>query len=163
MSSIGKTPTWRTVHQSTLGRLDSQRLELLGLLHGQDNSLHQLLNLLVQSSDIGVAVCGLLVYLHRLDPRVVLGGQGVENEVGILVDADEVSWLQCFGGDETDEREEDGLAGGGLDDGALALALGVEVDVGSLGGLILVGVNVEDLQRSQGGLASNTENHSAAL
>jgi hypothetical protein len=37
------------------------------------------------------------------------------------------------------------LTGRSLDDGAFALALSVEVDVGSLGGFILVRVDVKDL------------------
>lgn len=143
--TLSSALAWWTIHQSTLGSLDTQRLELLGLLHGQDDSLDELLDLFVQPSNVGVRVCRLLIDLHRLDSRVILRWQSIENEVRILVDANEVSWLERLGGDESDEGEEDGLTSGSLDDGALALALRVQVDIGSLAGFLLVWVDVEDL------------------
>ena len=88
--------------------------------------------MLVESTDVGIGLCRLLVHLHRLDSRVVLGGEGVENEVGILVDTDQISRFEGFGGNESDERKEDGLTSRGLDDGAFAGTLSVEVDVGTV-------------------------------
>jgi hypothetical protein len=68
-------------HTRTLGCLDADLLEPLGLLHGPHYRLNELLDLLVQTSDIGVLLRWLLVDFHGLDTAVVLGGQGVENEV----------------------------------------------------------------------------------
>ena len=137
--------TGGTVHQAALGCFDAEGLEAFGLLHGHDDGLYELLDLLVEAANVVVRLCRLLVDLHRLDARVVLGGEGIEDEVRVLVDADEVFWSEGGRVDESDEREEDGLPRRGLDDGALALALRVEVDVGALAGLVLVRVNVQDL------------------
>ena len=116
----------------TLGRLDTDFLEPFGLLHGPDDGLYQLLDLLVQAADVGVLLGGLFVHLHRLDSAVVLGGQGVEDQVRVLVDADEVGGLEGVGVNKADEREEDGLPGRRLDDGRLAYAGGIEIDIGTL-------------------------------
>lgn len=137
--------TWRAVHEAALGGLDAEGLEALGLLHGHDDGLYEFFDLLVEAANVVVRLCRLLVDLHRLDARVVLGGERVEDEVRVLVDSDEVFWSEGGGVDESDEREEDGLPRRGLDDGALALALRVEIDVGTLAGLVLIRVNVQDL------------------
>jgi len=94
----------------TFGGLDSNLLEALGLLHGPDDSLDQLFNLLVQTTNVGVLFGRLLVDLHGLDSAVVLGGECVENEVRILVDANEVTRLELFVVDKTDQGQEDCLA-----------------------------------------------------
>ena len=47
--------------------------------------------------------------------------------------------------DEADKREENGLAGGSLDDGGFADAGGVEVDVGAFFGGFFFDVEVKDL------------------
>lgn len=81
----------------------------------------------------------------HLDARVVLGGERVEDEVRVLVHADQVRRLERARLDEPDDGQKDGLARGGLDHDALALALRVQVDARAvLGGLVL-GVDVEDL------------------
>ena len=46
--------------------------------------------------------------------------------------------------DEADEREEDGLAGGGLDDSGFADTCGIEVDVGAFFGCFGSDVEIED-------------------
>ena len=51
--------------------LGSDRLEFICLLH---NSFHQLLNLFLQASNIGIC-------LHCLDTEVKLGREGVEDKV----------------------------------------------------------------------------------
>ena len=137
--------TWRTVHEGTFRCSDTQCLELFGLLHRENDRFDEFFNLLVETSDVGIRLCRLLVNLHGLDSGVVLGGEGVEDEVRVLVDADQISRFERFGGDESDEGEEDGLTGGGLDDGAFAGTLRVEVDVGSVG-FVYIGVDVENLQ-----------------
>jgi hypothetical protein len=124
--------TRRSIHERTLAALDSQRLELVCLLHRKYNRLDQLLNLLIQSSNVRIRIRRFLIHLHRLDPRIVLGRQRIEDEVRVLVDSDEVSGLERGGGDEADEGEENGLARRGLDYRTGARALGVEVDVPSI-------------------------------
>lgn len=47
--------------------------------------------------------------------------------------------------DETDEGQEDGLTGRSLDDGGLAYAGGIQVDVGTLFGGIFFDVQIENL------------------
>jgi len=118
------TEVWKE-RLRTFGSLDSNLLETLGLLHGPDNSLYQLFNLLVQTTDVGVLFGGLFVDFHGLDSAVVLGGESVENEVRVLIDTDEITRLELFVVDEADEGQEDGLASGGLDDGRLAYACGI--------------------------------------
>src|SRR5690242_16089111 len=65
----------------TFGCLDANLLEPLCLLHGPYNSLHQLFNLLVQTSDISVLLRWLFINLHGLDSAVIFGGQCVQNEI----------------------------------------------------------------------------------
>jgi hypothetical protein len=65
----------------TLRRLDANLLKAFSLLHGPDDSLYQLFNLLVQASDIGVLLRRLLVDLHGLHAAVILGGQRVQDKV----------------------------------------------------------------------------------
>lgn len=65
----------------TLGCLDANLLETIRLLHGPDNGLDQLLDLLGQATDVGVLLGRLLVDLHRLDSAVVLCGEGIEDEI----------------------------------------------------------------------------------
>lgn len=64
------------------------------MLHRQHDSLDQLLNLLIKTTDVRVRFCRSLVYFHRLDPRIVLGRQGVENKIGVLLDTDQIARLQ---------------------------------------------------------------------
>ena len=61
------------------------------------------------------------VDLHGLDSRVVLCRKLFEDEVRVLVDADEVAGFHVLGVNEADHRQEVGLTGRRLDDGALAL------------------------------------------
>ena len=84
----------RAVEQHTLGGADTQRHELIRVGHREDHRLGELLDLLVEAADVGVILGGLLVNLHRLDAAVVLGGQHVEDEVGVLIDADQIRGLE---------------------------------------------------------------------
>jgi hypothetical protein len=133
------------VGMCTFGSLDSNLLEALGLLHGPDDSLDQLFNLLVQTTDVGVLFGGLLVDFHGLNSAVVLGRECVENEVRVLVDTDEITGLELFVVDKTNQGEEDGLASRCLDDSRLAYACGIQIDVGTLFGSIFFDVQIEDL------------------
>lgn len=65
----------------TLGRLDADLLEPLRLLHGPYNGLDQLVNLLVEATDIRVLLGRLLINLHGLDPAVVLGRERVQHQI----------------------------------------------------------------------------------
>ena len=62
----------------------------------------------------------LYLYLHGLDPGVVLCGELFEDEVGVLVDANEVAGLQLLWLDEPDHRQEVCLPSRRLDHSALA-------------------------------------------
>ena len=44
-----------------------------------------LLNLLIQAPDVTVLLCGPLVHLHGLHTRVVLCGQGLQDQIGVFV------------------------------------------------------------------------------
>ena len=62
----------------------------------------------------------IVAYLHGLDPRVVFCGELFQDEVGVLVDANEVARLQLFRLDETDDRQEVRLSRRCLDNCAFA-------------------------------------------
>lgn len=83
------------------------------LVYAQDemdsHCLHQLFDLLVQTTNIGVGLGGPLIHLHRLYARVVLGRQLVQNQVRVLVDANEVSRRQLVVGNKADNGQEDSL------------------------------------------------------
>lgn len=53
--------------ECTLGSLDANLLKALCFLHWPYHGFHELLNLLVQSPNICILLCRLLVYLHSLD------------------------------------------------------------------------------------------------
>ena len=59
-------------------------------------------------------------YLHGLDARVVLCGELLEHEVGVLVDAHEVAGLQLLRLDQADHGQEVRLPRRRLDHRALA-------------------------------------------
>lgn len=56
----------------TFRSFDANLLEEISLLHGPDDSLHKLFDLFVQSSNIGVLLCRLLVHFHGFDSTVIL-------------------------------------------------------------------------------------------
>merc|ERR1711935_271304 len=80
----GLARAWRAVHQAALGRLDADVDEALLVRHGQHDRLHQLLDLVVAPAHVVELIRGLLIHLHRLDTRVVLVGQRLEDEVAVL-------------------------------------------------------------------------------
>ena len=61
-----------------------------------------------------------VTHLHGLDPRVVFCGELFQDEVGVLVDANEVARLQLFRLDQTDHGQEVRLSRRGLDNRAFA-------------------------------------------
>lgn len=63
----------------------------------------------------------------RLDARVVLRGQRVQDEVRVLVHAHQVAGLERVGVDEADDGQEDGLPGRRFQHHRLAAAGGVQV------------------------------------
>jgi hypothetical protein len=81
----------------------------------------------------------------HLDARVIFRGEGVEDQVAVLVYSHQVRRLERLGLDQPDDRQEDRLARRRLDHDALALAVGVEVDGGAVVLGLLLGVHVEDL------------------
>ena len=82
--------------QLTLGCFDADFLEPLGFLHGPYDGFHQLLNLLVQASNIRVLLCWLLIHFHGLHSAVILGRQCIEDEIGIFVHANEITRLELL-------------------------------------------------------------------
>ena len=60
------------------------------------------------------------VNLHGFDSRVVFCRKLLEDEIRVLIDTDEIARLHVLGVHEADHRQEVGLTGRGLDDGALA-------------------------------------------
>ena len=100
--------------------------------HGQHDGLHQLLDLLLKSSNIAVVLRWLLVNLHRLHTRIILGRQRVQDEVGVLVDAHQVARLEFVRVNQTDDGQEDGLPRGRLQHHSLAAALRVQVHVAAV-------------------------------
>jgi hypothetical protein len=71
--------TWWAVHEHALRGLDAECLELVRLLDGEHDSFDELLNLLVESTDVRVRLRRAFVNLHRLDTGVELGGERVED------------------------------------------------------------------------------------
>lgn len=117
------------IHEHALRRFDAELFEAIRVRHGQNDCLNELLNLLVQAADVAVRFRRTLIHLHRLDARVKLGGQRLQDEVRILVDADQVARLELVGGDEADDGEEDRLARRRLEHDGLALPLRIEINV----------------------------------
>ena len=70
----------------------------------------------------------LYLYLHGLDPGVVLCGELFEDEVGVLVDAHEVAGLQLLRLDQTNHGQEVRLPRRRLDDRALACNRRAEIE-----------------------------------
>ena len=54
--------------------LDTDLLEALSFFHGPHNSFDKFFDLLVQTADVGVLLCRLLIDLHGFDAGVVLCG-----------------------------------------------------------------------------------------
>lgn len=98
----------------------------------QDNSLNQLLDLFVQTTNVAVLFRGPLVDLHGLYSRIILCWERLQNQVRIFVDTHKVTGLEGLGINQANDRQEVSLSGGGLDDGTLALPLRVQVHVGSV-------------------------------
>mmetsp|Transcript_18578 Transcript_18578/g.53053 ORF Transcript_18578/g.53053 Transcript_18578/m.53053 type:complete len:395 (+) Transcript_18578:636-1820(+) len=115
----------RSVQQNSLGRTDADGIEHVLVRHGQHDCLDQFLDLLVGTADVGILLRGTLVDLHGLNSGIEFFRQLFQDEVGILVGADEVGRLQLLGVDETRNWEEDGLPRGRSDDGRPDLALGL--------------------------------------
>lgn len=88
----------------TFRGLDANLLEPIGFLHGPHNRLDQLLDLLIQPAHVSVLLRGLLIHLHGFDSAVIFGRQGVEDEIRVLVNADEIGGLQLVRVDEANER-----------------------------------------------------------
>ena len=87
----------------TLGSFDADLLETICLLHGPDDGLHELFYLLIQTTNVAVLLGGLFIDFHSLDSAIVLSGQGVQDEVGILIDADKIAGLEGLVIDQADE------------------------------------------------------------
>jgi len=118
--------------------LDAEVGESLLVCHRQHDRLDELLDLVLEAADVVKLLRRLLVHLHRLDARVKLGRQRLEDEVRVLVHSDQVCRLEAVRLDEAGDREEDGLPRRRLQHAALALAVCVEVDVRAvLLGLVL--------------------------
>ena len=65
--SFGKqcfTSSGRTIQDDTLGRLDTHLLVVLRVGQGQLNTLLDLLDLSVQTSDVSITLCRSLLQLH---------------------------------------------------------------------------------------------------
>ena len=54
------------------------------MCHGKNDSLDKFLDLLVHTSNVAVLLGGPGVHLHGLHSAVVLAGEGVEDQVGVL-------------------------------------------------------------------------------
>lgn len=84
-------------HEHATQHNKQTRFSPLLVCHRQHNSLNQLLDLLVETANVGILLGGTLVHLHGLDSCVILRRQGLEDEVRVLVDADQVTRLQLLG------------------------------------------------------------------
>mmetsp|Transcript_31688 Transcript_31688/g.75269 ORF Transcript_31688/g.75269 Transcript_31688/m.75269 type:complete len:334 (+) Transcript_31688:294-1295(+) len=133
------------VQQDALGRLDPEGAELVLVRDGEDDRLHELLDLLVQPANVRVVLRWLLVHLHGLHPGVVLRRERVEDEVAVLVDSHQVARLKRLRVHQPHHWEEYRLPRGGLQHNALPLALAVEVHIGAILLLVLVRGDVQHL------------------
>lgn len=127
----------------TLGSFDSNLLKTLSLLHGPNNGLDKLFDLLVETADVSVLLCRLLVHLHSLDSAVVFGWQGVEDEVGVLVDSNQVAGLQLLVIHQADERKENGLPSRCLNDSRFSNSCSIKVNVGTFFRRFGSGIEIE--------------------
>ena len=62
--------------------------------HGEHHNLHQLLDLLVQSTNVAVLLSGPGVHLYGLHPAVILGWQGVQDQVAVLIYSNQIPLLE---------------------------------------------------------------------
>ena len=53
----------------------------------KDDGLYEFLYLLIQAAYVAVVLCWLLIYFHGFHPGVILGWQGVQDQVGVLQQA----------------------------------------------------------------------------
>jgi hypothetical protein len=126
----------------TFWRFNTDLLEFLSLLHRPYYGFHKLFNLLVQASNIGVLLSRLLVHFHRLHTAVIFGREGIQNKIRILIDTDKITRSELLVVDQTDEREEDGLSGGGLDDGGFPNTCGVKVDISTFFSCLCLNIKI---------------------
>lgn len=108
----------------------------------QHDSLSQFFDLLVQASDISVLLRRLFLKLHGLDPRVILSRQLLQQNIGVLINANQLSRPEFRRIDKSRHREEDGIPGAGLDDNAFILGFLIQIDLSLI---IDLGLDIEYL------------------
>ena len=109
--------------------MDSQIDEAVLMRHWEDDSLDELLNLLVTATNIRILLRRTLINFHGLDTGVVFGRKLLQNKVRVLINSDEISRFQFGRINETDDRKEICSTGGRLDYGTFGL-MGVEINIG---------------------------------
>ena len=86
----------------TLGSFDADLLKSIRLLHGPHDGFNELFYLFIQTTHVAVLLGGLLIDFHSLDSTIVLSGQSVEDEIGILVHTDQIAGLEGLVVDQAD-------------------------------------------------------------
>lgn len=112
--------------------MNAQVLEFVFVRHRQDDRLDQLLDLLVQATDVRILLGGPFVHFHRLDASIVFGRQRFQYQIRVLVHADQIAGLQFLRVHQADDGQKVCLPCGRFDDRALAFALIVQHKDGSV-------------------------------
>src|SRR5271170_3421227 len=119
--------TWGSVNEASFGRCDPNRLEFIRLCHWKDNRFQKFLDLFFQPADISIRLRWSFINFHGLDARVKLGGKCVQNEIRVLVNPNEVTRLEIFRRNETNEGKEHCLPCRCFDYSAFSLPHGVQI------------------------------------
>lgn len=95
----------------------------------QDDSLSQLLNLLVQASNIRILLRWLLLKFHGLDSRIILRRQLLQKDIRILINADQFPRPKLRRIYKSRHRQEDSIPGASLDNNTFILRFLIQVNL----------------------------------
>jgi hypothetical protein len=129
----------------TFRSLNPNLLKPLRLLHRPHDSLHQLLNLLVQTPHIRILLGRLLIDLHSLNPAIILRRQRVKHQITILIHANQIPWLQLLMIHEPNKWQENSLPSTRLNHRALPNPRRIEIDIRAFLSSFLLHIQIQQL------------------
>ena len=107
------------MHEKTLWWSDTNVLESLLVRHWENDGFGQLLDLFVETANIGVILSWSLINLHSHDSGVILWWQLLVDDEAFLIDGDKLTWLQVLGFDHTWNWQVNRVSSSGLDNESL--------------------------------------------
>lgn len=113
------TSSWWTMHEKTLWWSDTNVLESLLVRHWENDGFGQLLDLFVETANIGVVLSWSLINLHSHDSGVILWWQLLVDDEAFLIDSNKLTWLQVLGFDHAWNWQVNGVSSSGLDNESL--------------------------------------------